>query len=75
MHTKIYLGGEPELIVGDVFRTVVAIGLSDTTMSDNGNTDDKLYNDLDCVFTWLFEIAYTNGCVVPGFLEVAFSVC
>jgi len=41
-YTKIYSGGEPELIEGDVFRTVVPIGLSDTIMSDNGNMDDKM---------------------------------
>jgi ATP-dependent DNA helicase RecG len=36
--TKIYSGGEPELVDGDVFKTIVPIDLSDmdAEMSDNG---------------------------------------
>jgi ATP-dependent DNA helicase RecG len=41
-YTKIYSGGEPELIEGDVFRTIVPIGLSDISMSDNGKMTNKL---------------------------------
>ncbi|GHV47197.1 ATP-dependent DNA helicase RecG [Synergistales bacterium] len=45
-YTKIYSGGEPELIEGDVFRTIVPLGLSLTGMSDNGilsdNVSDKM---------------------------------
>jgi len=33
-YTKIYSGREPELIEGDVFKTIVPIALSDTSMSD-----------------------------------------
>jgi ATP-dependent DNA helicase RecG len=33
--TKLYSGGEPELIDGDVFKTIVPLSLSDTAMSDN----------------------------------------
>jgi ATP-dependent DNA helicase RecG len=45
-YTKIYSGGEPELVEGDVFRTIVPIALSDTEMSDkmadNGEMADKV---------------------------------
>ena len=40
-YTKIYSGGEPELIEGDVFRTIVPIGLSDISVSDNSKMGDK----------------------------------
>ena len=33
--TKLYSGGEPELIDGDVFRTIVPLNLSDIELSDN----------------------------------------
>lgn len=41
-YTKIYSGYEPELVEGDVFRTIVPIGLSDISMSDNGKASDKM---------------------------------
>jgi ATP-dependent DNA helicase RecG len=41
-YTKIYSGGEPELIEGDVFRTIVPLDLSLTGMSDNGNLSDNV---------------------------------
>ena len=41
-YTKIYSGGEPELIEGDVFRTIVPIGLSDISVSDNGKMANKM---------------------------------
>ena len=41
-YTKIYSGKEPELIEGDVFRTIVPLLLSDIYLSDNGKMDDKL---------------------------------
>jgi ATP-dependent DNA helicase RecG len=41
-YTKIYSGGEPELVEGDVFRTTVPLDLSLTGMSDNGNVSDKM---------------------------------
>jgi ATP-dependent DNA helicase RecG len=47
MYTKIYSGGEPELIEGDIFRTIVPLSLSNiyaigneypaNIMADNGN--------------------------------------
>jgi ATP-dependent DNA helicase RecG len=40
--TKIYSGGEPELIDGDVFKTIVPLELSHTKMSDNRNSSDKM---------------------------------
>jgi ATP-dependent DNA helicase RecG len=40
--TKIYSGGEPELIDGDVFKTIVPLRLSNTKMSDNGILSDKM---------------------------------
>jgi ATP-dependent DNA helicase RecG len=45
-YTKFYSGGEPELIEGDVFRTIVPIRLSDTKMSDNRAVSDKKYRGL-----------------------------
>jgi ATP-dependent DNA helicase RecG len=41
-YTKIYSGGEPELIEGDVFRTIVPLDLSLTGMSDNGSLSDNV---------------------------------
>jgi ATP-dependent DNA helicase RecG len=41
-YTRIYSGGEPELIEGDVFRTVVPLNLSDISVSDNGKVSDKM---------------------------------
>jgi ATP-dependent DNA helicase RecG len=43
-YTRIYSGGEPELIEGDVFRTIVPLNLSDTSVSDNGGLSDKMSN-------------------------------
>jgi ATP-dependent DNA helicase RecG len=40
--TKIYSGGEPELIDGDVFKTTVPLGLSLIGTSGNGKTSDKM---------------------------------
>lgn len=40
--TKIYSGGEPELIDGDVFKTVVPLVLSNTGMNDNDTLNDKM---------------------------------
>ncbi|MDR3295318.1 MAG: hypothetical protein LBT26_05775 [Clostridiales Family XIII bacterium] len=40
--TKIYSGGEPELIEGDVFKTIIPLDLSDIEMSDKGEMSDKM---------------------------------
>ena len=40
--TKIYSGGEPELIDGDVFRTIVPLSLANGNMSDNHSSSDKM---------------------------------
>jgi len=40
--TKMYSGGEPELVDGDVFRVIVPLGLSDIEMSDNEEMSDKM---------------------------------
>ena len=50
-YTKIYSGGEPELIEGDVFRMIVPIELSDNdkmsdNVSDNLNMSDKMSDNL-----------------------------
>ena len=42
-YTKMYSGREPELVEGDVFRTIVPIGLSDMFVSDNNKMSDKKY--------------------------------
>jgi ATP-dependent DNA helicase RecG len=42
-YTKIYTnGGEPELIEGDVFRTIVPLALSDTSSAVIGHVSDKM---------------------------------
>lgn len=45
-YTKIYSGGEPELIEGDVFRTIIPLDLTDTRMADqpamSDNVSDKM---------------------------------
>jgi ATP-dependent DNA helicase RecG len=50
--TKIYSGGEPELIDGDVFKTIVPLSLSfkkmNTSVNDNGNVNDKMDDNADC---------------------------
>ena len=40
--TKIYSGGEPELVEGDVFRTIVPLSLSDISGANNGKMSDKM---------------------------------
>jgi ATP-dependent DNA helicase RecG len=40
--TKIYSGKEPELIDGDVFKTIVPLSLSLTGISDNDKMSDKM---------------------------------
>ncbi|MFP3156017.1 winged helix-turn-helix transcriptional regulator [Lachnospiraceae bacterium ZAX-1] len=52
-YTKIYSGGEPELIEGDVFRTIVPLALSLSGMSNNANLSDKKPGDV--------LIAYLKG--------------
>jgi ATP-dependent DNA helicase RecG len=47
--TKIYSGGEPELVEGDVFRTIVPLELSDISVSDNGKMTDKMSDKLNMV--------------------------
>jgi ATP-dependent DNA helicase RecG len=44
--TKIYSGNEPELIDGDVFRSIVPLGLSLARIGNNGKTSDKLSDKL-----------------------------
>jgi ATP-dependent DNA helicase RecG len=43
--TKIYSGGEPELIDGDVFRTIVPLGESVRSGTDTGTNGTKLGTD------------------------------
>lgn len=43
--TKIYSGGEPELIDGDVFRTIVPLGESVRSGTDSGTNGTKLGTD------------------------------
>jgi ATP-dependent DNA helicase RecG len=43
-YVKLYSGGEPELIDGDVFRTIVPLGLSFKNVNDNLN-DKGILND------------------------------
>ncbi|MDR1322723.1 MAG: putative DNA binding domain-containing protein [Gracilibacteraceae bacterium] len=40
-YTKIYSGGEPELLEGDVFRSIVPLSLSDIS-DGNGHLSDKM---------------------------------
>ena len=46
-YTKIYSGGEPELIDGDIFRTIVPLGLSVNGMNDNGILNNKMNDNLN----------------------------
>ncbi|GHS85680.1 hypothetical protein AGMMS49957_02280 [Synergistales bacterium] len=45
-YTKIYSGGEPELVECDVFRTIVPLILSLTEVSDNGHVSDNVSDKL-----------------------------
>ncbi|MDR1308554.1 MAG: putative DNA binding domain-containing protein [Deltaproteobacteria bacterium] len=40
-YTKIYSGGEPELVEGDVFRTIVPLELAAISVTDNVEMSDK----------------------------------
>jgi ATP-dependent DNA helicase RecG len=40
--TKIYSGGEPELVDGDVFKTIVPLGLSDIEKKMSNKVSDKM---------------------------------
>jgi ATP-dependent DNA helicase RecG len=54
-YTKIYSGGEPELVEGDVFRTIVPIELSDVSASDKNKMSDKMSDKRyrDIILTYL----------------------
>jgi ATP-dependent DNA helicase RecG len=60
-YKRLYSGGEPELIEGDVFKAVVPLGLSDITsdvsvkMSDNRETSDNRHSLM------LLEFINSNG--------------
>ncbi|MDL2263879.1 putative DNA binding domain-containing protein [Synergistaceae bacterium OttesenSCG-928-I11] len=41
-YTKLYSGGEPELIEGDVFKTIVPLDLSPTVVSDKVSDKSKM---------------------------------
>ena len=41
-YTKIYSGGEPELIEGDVFKTIVPLSKSNSIISDKSSMSDKM---------------------------------
>jgi ATP-dependent DNA helicase RecG len=46
-YTKLYSGGEPELIEGDVFRTIIPLAISETSEKQVGNkrkTSEKQAN-------------------------------
>jgi ATP-dependent DNA helicase RecG len=40
--TKLYSGGEPELVDGDIFKTIVPLNLSFKEVNDNQNLNDKV---------------------------------
>jgi len=44
--TKMYSGGEPELIDGDVFKVIVPLNLSDIEMSDKPSDDEEISDNL-----------------------------
>ena len=41
-YTKMYSGGEPELIEGDIFKTIVPLNLSATQVGDKSKMGDKV---------------------------------
>lgn len=41
-YTKLYSGGEPELIEGDIFKTIIPLTLSTTPVSDKVKMSDKV---------------------------------
>ena len=53
--TKIYSGGEPELIDGDVFRTIIPLNSSSGLMSDkvSDKVSDKMHRKV--ILTYLAE--------------------
>gem|GEM_PF-3392505 len=44
--TKMYSGSNPELVEGDIFRTVVPLSLSDILMSDNDVSDNDVSDNV-----------------------------
>ena len=44
-YTKMYSGGEPELVESDVFRTIVPLVSSNSFTSDNSQTSDNMSNN------------------------------
>jgi ATP-dependent DNA helicase RecG len=46
-YTKIYSGGEPELVDGDVFKTIVPLDLSFNDVNDNQRLNDKVNDKLN----------------------------
>jgi len=45
-YTKIYSGGEPELIEGDVFKTIVPLSKSNSFVSDKSSLSDKMSDNV-----------------------------
>jgi ATP-dependent DNA helicase RecG len=45
-YTMLYSGREPELIEGDVFKTIVPLDLSNEYMADNGDVADKMADNV-----------------------------
>ena len=59
--TKLYSGGEPELIDGDVFKTIVPLSLSFKELNDKTIVNDNLNDNEDCIRILAF--LSTNGTI------------
>ena len=60
-YTKIYSGGEPELIEGDVFKTIVPIGLSYDIMSDKQQVSDNASDKMSDNYHGQVILAYLKA--------------
>ena len=64
---KLYSGGEPELVDGDIFKTIVPLNLSFNKMNDNQILNDNLNDnqilndnkDRDCILAYIVQ----NGAI------------
>jgi ATP-dependent DNA helicase RecG len=70
-YTKIYSGGEPELIDDDVFKTIVPLSMLDATMSDNvsGLSDNE-----DCMSDNVSGLSDNEGCMSDNVSDMSDNV-
>jgi ATP-dependent DNA helicase RecG len=80
-YTKIYSGGEPELIDGDVFKTIIPLSLTNGFGSDKQSTSDKTSDKQitsdktgdkthqQAIFSYLAEHTEINAAITASIID------